>query len=755
LDADLDALLREVLGLGFEFAALSTVDPYQREIVMSRSVNIPAGWVRRSRRPIDDPTEIMADVLRTGLVETPRHDDSRFEQSTYRLFRHDQLARVYVPLHYGLDKPVAVVQAGWERQRKGDVIPRELADRLDCLAGQKRELIARSAPHMFLEELCRIVLSALQGCDAVTLHLYQDGQVLWVARAGACSDQYVIQLQGILGLPRVAAAKRNPEWIDEAEKVRAEYPALHDGGWRSVALVPLETGPQTIGVLTVLFEHEQRFGKWLLEQILLLGRAVESAIQTRLLLIESAQRSSRAWMQSRLKTVEDALEANAPLKEVLQRVAEHFLYNLEADCVTLYEYDGRDFRSPPNFAGEFRDQGAMAGTIMLGNLLWQCLERSSQFYRDLPTEFLANRQDGSTAERFAVREGIKSCAVLVLETEDHGERAGLIFVNYRRIVGFSPEVRVAMAMLAASASVAIRTARQIERRRLAVESMQQIDRAITMSAGPPDLDSILRQVLGSACSLTGAWRGRILWFAPNRRNLEWRVAHGCPVPAERIVGLDELPVVRQVLAQKRFIAVPGDVPEDARLAVPLGDSGDILGIVVLEGTQRQRFSSEDALTVEMLGVLAVAGARFTDLQRPLVSLSAVAARLQEQPFDLDTALRVILTGVTAGEGLGFTRAMVFLREGKTDGAKGRLATGPLTGSEAEKSWEDFENLERQSRPPDVARFTWLLDRAEESSRKIREGGADSVLSRHVQALWLPASLWETRRPEYESAVSSQ
>ena len=398
----------------------------------------------------------------------------------------------------------------------------------------------------------------------------------------------------------------------------------------------------------------------------------------------------------------------------------------------------------------------MKGTIQTGNLLWDCLAQASRFYPELPAAFRADRSDSSTEERFADREGVQSCAVLVLQTADSREKAGIIFVNYRRKFTFSPEDRVAMLTLASSAAVAIRTARSVVRRRDTVQAMRTIEKVTTTGGGPPDLDLLLQHVLESACQLTGAATGYALWFTSSREHLQWRASFKCTLSEQRLVKPSDPGPVGRAATTRQFQLVVDATENRFSLAVPLLDDQDVMGVILLHGGEHHVLTEEDATTVEMLGVLAVVGARFAELYLPLVSLSAVAARLQEKPFDLDTALRIILTGVTAAEGLGFSRAMVFLQPTGAPEAKGRLAVGPLDGEEAHNTWVAIEDQKRQFRSPGNPFFNRLLDEAERISLEIRGGARqDSALSEHVQSVSLPASLSQMPLSEYSAPLCEQ
>jgi signal transduction histidine kinase len=107
-------------------------------------------------------------------------------------------------------------------------------------------------------------------------------------------------------------------------------------------------------------------------------------------------------------------------------------------------------------------------------------------------------------------------------------------------------------------------------------------------------------------------------------------------------------------------------------------------------------------------------------------------------FDLDRLLFSILTGVTAGPGLGFSRALLFLVDEPSETLRGRLAVGSTTRDEAERIWEE------------VSRKNLGLD---DLLAAYDRGARDSKLEQLVQGLRLPLGgddalgvCWRERRP---------
>jgi signal transduction histidine kinase len=83
---------------------------------------------------------------------------------------------------------------------------------------------------------------------------------------------------------------------------------------------------------------------------------------------------------------------------------------------------------------------------------------------------------------------------------------------------------------------------------------------------------------------------------------------------------------------------------------------------------------------------------YTDLKKKLEELSLLKkvsdALLQSK--DLDKTLRIILTGVTAGEVFGFNRAFIFLVNPKTQSLEGRVGLGPKDEAEASRIWSKIK-----------------------------------------------------------------
>ncbi|TNE43832.1 MAG: sensor domain-containing diguanylate cyclase [Deltaproteobacteria bacterium] len=90
-------------------------------------------------------------------------------------------------------------------------------------------------------------------------------------------------------------------------------------------------------------------------------------------------------------------------------------------------------------------------------------------------------------------------------------------------------------------------------------------------------------------------------------------------------------------------------------------------------------------------------------------------------LDLDQLLYILLSGSTAGDGLNFNRAFLFLVDDDRRSLKGRLAIGPMSQEEAYRIWEEMEER-RFDLPQLMARYaTFRADPDASEISKIATG----------------------------------
>src|SRR5665648_239012 len=80
---------------------------------------------------------------------------------------------------------------------------------------------------------------------------------------------------------------------------------------------------------------------------------------------------------------------------------------------------------------------------------------------------------------------------------------------------------------------------------------------------------------------------------------------------------------------------------------------------------------------------------YQDILRQYNILNQIAKTVAST-LDLNELLRIILTGVTLGDGFGFNRAFLFLIDRNAKQLSGRMAIGPSSTEEAWKIWSEVQ-----------------------------------------------------------------
>jgi signal transduction histidine kinase len=108
-----------------------------------------------------------------------------------------------------------------------------------------------------------------------------------------------------------------------------------------------------------------------------------------------------------------------------------------------------------------------------------------------------------------------------------------------------------------------------------------------------------------------------------------------------------------------------------------------------------------------------------------VTLLSEIGRALQSTMEIDELLLVILTAVTAGDGLGFNRAFLLLADETGSSIRGRMAVGPTDPGEADRIWRAMENEGRSL--GGILAALW-------SDGKVRNEGITSIARRMVLSL---------------------
>ena len=284
---------------------------------------------------------------------------------------------------------------------------------------------------------------------------------------------------------------------------------------------------------------------------------------------------------------------------------------------------------------------------------------------------------------------------------------------------FSPSDERLAEALAGQVSAAVASAlRLAAAEQLAAElaAVQEIGQAITSRL---ELSAVLEAVAAGALGLLGSQHAQIILWDQATQALRYGAAIG--PEAERVraqhFAMDRgvngvVARTRQPLVVNDYQASPYALPEfpdvGATLTVPVLFENRLLGILHSHSTQPgKRFTRDDLRRLQLLATqaaIAVENAQlFRDRERlagdellrlrKLSILNEIGAAMQGT-MQLEALLRVILTGVTIGEGLGFNRAILLLVDESRRVLEGRMGVGPSSGDEAARIWQALGSARR-------------------------------------------------------------
>jgi GAF domain-containing protein len=747
LDEILESILLELTNkLKFDVAAISLVDEYRNYIETVRGRNISPGWILRARRSLEDE-DIQTFVVKTKetkIIEGPDvldrtiYPDRLLDPTIWNRFEHWRLVRIWVPIITSKGVVVGTIEAGCNRERRSEVFTKETIANVESLGRCYGDAISEKRPHMVLQELAKNVIDFI-GAQSATLHVYKHstveppsengygwGDLILATGAGEATPEFVrMDKPRPEGRGSKAIKTGEPEVV-HPEDFESEYPELYKLGIRALAVVPLKLGSDVVGVLGIHFWHE---GKTLRPREISLAKMIagemEGVIQDYLLLRRVTEEGARAWALSGLEKLMQSLTSPFSLTDVLKEIARNALQTLDADNVVVYQYRTQEekFLVPPVADGEFIRPVSRKLEVQKDDMLHELAQaNSSTFVIDVLSHPLLTAEINARYLEFAKRENIKSCAALVLRAGNDHEIVGLLFLNFRKRHVFIAEEKRAMDTFANAAALAIRNAR-LHKDDLN-NQLAAISKVHDAIADKRDLSPVLQQLLEQTLVLTGAKYGICLRWNERDRFLE-RIA-GIPSElsikpfplGEGIAGLAARSrksiLVEDVEDLKKTIfvedigeitpaAVYKKVHPDTRceIAVPLVDGGELLGVLNIEHPQAGAFSQDDRVLLKTLAVPAIIAFRtiqlYENLERRIrhqKALNLIAGRVQKHADNPETIVRLFLTGITAGGGLGFSRVMLFLPDEQHQYLRGKSAIGPITAEQAREVWEALERNNR-------------------------------------------------------------
>ncbi|HEX8088317.1 MAG TPA: GAF domain-containing protein, partial [Blastocatellia bacterium] len=134
---------------------------------------------------------------------------------------------------------------------------------------------------------------------------------------------------------------------------------------------------------------------------------------------------------------------------------------------------------------------------------------------------------------------------------------------------------------------------------------------------------------------------------------------------------------------------------EALIAIPLKEAGSSEAVLLVGRRGGRQFTTTDIDILTQFALHTSIALHTSELiaqeQHRLSQFNVLISIIQyiQTQTDWDKILHMMLTGVTAGYGLGFNRAALFLLEENGTYLTGRMGIGQVTEQEAFQSWEDI------------------------------------------------------------------
>lgn len=355
-----------------------------------------------------------------------------------------------------------------------------------------------------------------------------------------------------------------------------------------------------------------------------------------------------------------------------------------------------------------------------------------------------------------ILEGFQSAAVAQLLVGE--ETVGLICIYYRLPHIFEQEEQNIISIIASSAAIAIKTAHSYQQNINELDILRKVDRAIIDKA--PALREVLPLILEQAVNVTQAAIGYIMSYDRYQETLNFEAT--IPIYSfDLFQGHKKIKIEKgievEIVKGKEPIIIPdvdsetfskGFIPFSPKtrslLLMPLYDDHEknLWGVLGLEHRQPGFFKDSNLVLMQTLAVQAIIVVHSVDLYdrlkkqiNPLRSLRIIAPRIQDTRNDLDTVLHLLLTGVTAEQGLGFSRALLFYYDEEKKILKGKMAIGAMNQKLADEVWGDFEKQKREHNNNPDELLIKTLDHAKNFIIEVKDGKLDDYpLSKAIQSI---------------------
>jgi GAF domain-containing protein len=514
-------------------ACIWVLDEQAQALRIAAAVGLRRDYVETAILKLDE-TSVTGEVFRTGeplsIPDVTKDPRWKYKEEAKEM---DWKSALSIPLKLG-DRVIGAISIYTFVERVFTLLERELlgnyASQVELTlqrtrerktlekliqVGQSIEEIVAEEPSLVLE---RIVTGACEitGANCAVVYPYDPERSEFYDINSVAAHGLRRKLQ-LADQPRptdgmAARVKREGEVV--VNDIENEQPEMLEStfiareGIKAFMGVSLKVGEEAVGVIYIDFREPHVFSDEEKNTIRLFAHQASIAIyNTRLY----EQARSRAEALTRVSEVSRSLASvqDSPriLEGTLKRIAKSAHQVLDADLVDLYQYiqDEKRFLLPPIMVGK-RKHRAIPAKIYDDDVVVRIVREGQPRYFQTPKsdplligEFETPRE-GALKDRFVVREQVQSAAAIPLRFED--TTVGVMFINYRRPVVFTDELRERAELFGDQAAIAINNARLVQELRGRADEVKLLQRVGAQISSTLKLDEILPLLVEGAMDLT-------------------------------------------------------------------------------------------------------------------------------------------------------------------------------------------------------------------------------------------------------------
>ncbi|MBI4666936.1 MAG: GAF domain-containing protein [Nitrospinae bacterium] len=316
---------------------------------------------------------------------------------------------------------------------------------------------------------------------------------------------------------------------------------------------------------------------------------------------------------------------------------------------------------------------------------------------------------------------------------DGDDCLGAIYIQNIEPREYTQEDMANLVRVAQAVAGAIRARWFLERSQEKVRALSEINDLGRLINSTDDPHEMARLAAKYAASLTGA-RTQLVWLvSPGGELVEQHIPEGPGDQWYLKPVRDSL--VRQVMETRHLIRIDdieaqtgyeglNRVALRSLICLPMSYQETTLGVALIADRVTGSgylapFSAEEVASLTEVARTAAHGlfrarTRFQlqealDVNRQNVKELSILFQIStamQRVIDLDDLLRVILSCVTVGQGLGFNRAILFLANENNNTLQGMMGMGPSSPDEAGRTWSNIESQFIQGQ--DL--IQWILSR---------------------------------------------